>query len=78
MPAAPMARPRRFFRIKEAVPLAACPPSRRRRFLEALSPAYPQFINGISVLHTGLNNMGVIFHPALTLLNAGRIEVYTW
>jgi len=26
------------------------------------------------VLHTGLNNMGAIFHPALTLLNAGRIE----
>jgi len=26
------------------------------------------------VLHTGLNNMGAIFHPALTILNAGRIE----
>ena len=26
------------------------------------------------MLHTGLNNMGAIFHPALTLLNAGRIE----
>jgi opine dehydrogenase len=25
-------------------------------------------------LHTSLNNMGAIFHPALTLLNAGRIE----
>ena len=23
---------------------------------------------------TGLNNMGAIFHPALTLLNAARIE----
>jgi opine dehydrogenase len=42
--------------------------------LEALHPAYPQFIDGVSVLHTGLNNMGAIFHPALTLLNAGRIE----
>ena len=42
--------------------------------LEALAPAYPQFIDGVSVLHTGLNNMGAIFHPALTLLNAGRIE----
>jgi opine dehydrogenase len=42
--------------------------------LEALTPAYPQFIDGTSVLHTGLNNMGAIFHPALTLLNAGRIE----
>ncbi|MGE5225079.1 MAG: NAD/NADP octopine/nopaline dehydrogenase family protein [Omnitrophica WOR_2 bacterium] len=28
----------------------------------------------MSVLHTGLNNMGAIFHPSLTLLNAGRLE----
>jgi opine dehydrogenase len=42
--------------------------------LEALKPAYPQFIDGVNVLHTGMNNMGAIFHPALTLLNAGRIE----
>ncbi len=26
------------------------------------------------MLHTGLNNMGDIFHPALTILNAARIE----
>jgi opine dehydrogenase len=42
--------------------------------LEALRDAYPQYIDGVNVLHTGLNNMGAIFHPALTLLNAGRIE----
>ncbi|MCL6431237.1 MAG: NAD/NADP octopine/nopaline dehydrogenase family protein [Anaerolineae bacterium] len=64
----------RIFAIKEAVPLAALPATRTARVLEALSPAYPQYIDGISVLHTGLNNMGAIFHPALTLLNAGRIE----
>ncbi|MBO9371191.1 MAG: NAD/NADP octopine/nopaline dehydrogenase family protein, partial [Chloroflexi bacterium] len=54
--------------------LAALPATRTRRVLEALAPAYPQFIDGISVLHTGLNNMGAIFHPALTILNAGRVE----
>lgn len=64
----------RIFRIKEAVPLAALPATRTARVLEVLSLAYPQFIDGVSVLHTGLNNMGAIFHPALTLLNAGRIE----
>ncbi len=64
----------RIFRIKEAVPVAALPANRTPRVLEALAPAYPQFIDGISVLHTGLNNMGAIFHPALTLLNAGWIE----
>jgi opine dehydrogenase len=64
----------RIFRIKEAVPIAALPASRTSGVLEALAPAFPQFIDGESVLHTGLNNMGAIFHPALTILNAGRIE----
>jgi opine dehydrogenase len=64
----------RIFGIKEAVPVSALPAIRTPMVLDALVSAYPQFINGISVLHTGLNNMGAIFHPALALLNAGRIE----
>ncbi|MGQ9625553.1 MAG: NAD/NADP octopine/nopaline dehydrogenase family protein [Anaerolineae bacterium] len=64
----------RIFSIKESVPVAALPATRTKQVLEALAPAYPQFIDGVSVLHTGLNNMGAIFHPALALLNAGRIE----
>ncbi len=64
----------RIFRIKEAVPLAALPATRNELVLETIRPAYPQFIDGVDVLHTGLNNMGAIFHPALTLLNAGWIE----
>ncbi|HEY65017.1 MAG TPA: NAD(P)-binding domain-containing protein [Caldilineae bacterium] len=64
----------RIFRIKEAVPLAALPAFRTGAVLEALADAYPQFIDGKDVLHTSLNNMGAIFHPALTILNAGRIE----
>ncbi len=64
----------RIFSIKEAVPLAALPALRTPMVLEMLNPAYPQFIDGGNVLQTGLNNMGAIFHPALTLLNAGRIE----
>ncbi len=64
----------RIFRIKEAVPLAALPASRNQIVLDAICPAYPQYIDGVNVLHTGLNNMGAIFHPTLTLLNAGWIE----
>lgn len=64
----------RIFRIKEAVPLAALPATRTQQVLDCLQEVYPQFIDGVNVLHTGLNNMGAIFHPALTLLNAGRIE----
>ena len=63
-----------IFRIKEAVPLAALPSTRTQNVLDAIAEAYPQFIDGTDVLHTGLNNMGAIFHPALTLLNAGWIE----
>jgi len=64
----------RIFRIKESVPLAALPATRTPQVLAAISAAYPRFIDGTSVLHTSLNNMGAIFHPALSLLNAGRIE----
>jgi opine dehydrogenase len=35
---------------------------------------YPQFTAAPNVLYTSLNNMGAVFHPALTLLNAGWIE----
>jgi opine dehydrogenase len=64
----------RIFRIKEAVPLAALPATRTRLVLDKIHEAYPQYIDGGNVLMTGLNNMGAIFHPTLTLLNAGWIE----
>jgi opine dehydrogenase len=64
----------RIFRMKEALPLAALPATRTQLVLEAIHGAYPQFFDGVDVLHTSLNNMGAIFHPALTLLNAGWIE----
>lgn len=64
----------RIFRIKEAVPLAAFPAIHTELVLETIRPMYPQFIHGGNVLHTGLNNMGAIFHPALSILNAGWIE----
>lgn len=64
----------RIFRIKNAVPLASLPANCTDKVLDTINPAYPQFIDGVNVLHTGLNNMGAIFHPALTMLNAGWIE----
>jgi len=64
----------RILRRKNAVPLAALPATRTGHVLEALCEAYPQFIPVPNVLHTSLDNMGAIFHPALTLLNAGWIE----
>jgi len=64
----------RIFRRKNAVPLAALPAVQTGRVLEAICDAYPQFIPVPNVLHTSLDNMGAIFHPALSLLNVGWIE----
>ncbi len=64
----------RIFRRKNSVPLAAMPAIRTGHVLETICEAYPQFIPAPNVLHTSLDNMGAIFHPALTLLNAGWIE----
>jgi len=64
----------RIFRIKEAVPLAALPSKHNEKVLNAILHVFPQFIDGVDVLHTGMNNMGAIFHPALSLLNSGWIE----
>ena len=64
----------RIFRRKNTVPLAALPATRTGHVLEAICDAYPQFIPVPNVLHTSLDNMGAVFHPALTLLNAGWIE----
>ena len=61
-------------RIKDAVPLAAYPSGQTEQVLETLHPYYPQFIDGKTILHTGLDNIGAIFHPTITLHNAGWIE----
>lgn len=64
----------RIFRTKNAIPLAALPATRTQEALAVVSQAFPQFIAAPCVLHTSMDNMGAIFHPALTVLNAGRIE----
>lgn len=64
----------RIFRRKNTVPLAALPATRTGEVLELLHELYPQFVPAPNVLHTSLNNMGAVFHPVITLLNAGWIE----
>jgi opine dehydrogenase len=63
-----------IFRRKNTLPLASLPATRTQDVLDVLQEVYPQFIAAKHVLYTSLNNMGAIFHPALTLLNAGWIE----
>lgn len=64
----------RIFRTKFSVPVAAMPTTRTAEALALIQRVYAQFIPAESVLHTSLNNMGAIFHPALALLNGGWIE----
>ncbi|MEW6724420.1 MAG: NAD/NADP octopine/nopaline dehydrogenase family protein [Bacillota bacterium] len=64
----------RIFRIKRTVPVAALPASRTMMVLRLVRQAFPQFVPAESVLKTSFDNIGAIFHPGLTILNAGRIE----
>jgi opine dehydrogenase len=63
-----------IYRIKNGVPLAALPSFWTPAVLGVLDLAYPEFIAGSNVLATSMENIGAIFHPALTILNAGWIE----
>ncbi|MEW6723316.1 MAG: NAD/NADP octopine/nopaline dehydrogenase family protein [Bacillota bacterium] len=60
--------------IKDTVPVAALPAVENIRLLEAVRQLYPQFVPAASVLKTGLDNIGAVFHPVISLLNAGWIE----
>lgn len=64
----------RIHGIKRQVLAAALPACRTHELLEAIWPAYPQFMPARWVWKTSLDNIGAIFHPAVALLNAARIE----
>jgi len=64
----------RIMHIKNSVPLAAIPAHKTPDVLAVVRRAFPQFVAATNVLETGLDNIGAIFHPTLTLLNAARIE----
>jgi len=63
-----------IFRIKNSVPVAAIPAYRTPEVVKALSQAFSQFIPGDNVIKTGMDNIGAVFHPAVTVLNSARIE----
>ncbi len=64
----------KIFRIKQAIPVAAIPAKKTDRVVKILNEAFPEFIPASSVIETSFNNMGAVFHPAITILNASRIE----
>jgi opine dehydrogenase len=64
----------RIMQVKNSVPLAAIPAYRTPDVLGQVRKALPQFVAASNVLETSLDNIGAIFHPTLTILNAARIE----
>ncbi len=64
----------RIFAIKNSIPLATLPAYEIADVLPVIRTVLPQFVPGDNVLKTSLDNIGAVFHPAITILNAGRIE----
>ncbi len=64
----------RIFRIKNSIPVAALPAYRTIEVVQMLRKALPQFVPEDNVLKTSFSNIGAVFHPTLTILNAARIE----
>ena len=63
-----------IYGVKNSVPVAALPAYQIADILPVLRKAFPQFVPGDDVLKTSLDNIGAVFHPTVTILNAGRIE----
>lgn len=59
---------------KRRVTIATLPQKAVGGVIERLKPFFPQFEAAENVLETSLGNIGAIFHPAPTVLNAARIE----
>jgi opine dehydrogenase len=62
------------FGIKKELQLAAFPGKDTKKVVDAINIAFPQYIPARDILETHLNNFCLVFHPAPTILNAGRIE----
>jgi opine dehydrogenase len=63
-----------IYKVKNAVPLATLPAYWIPDTLAVVNQAFPCFVAGNTVLSTSMENIGAVFHPALTILNAGWIE----
>lgn len=64
----------RVLSLKRRVGLAALPATDTDHVLTVVGSLYPQFVPATNVLETSLGNIGAVFHPALMILQVGRIE----
>ena len=59
---------------KTFVPVAAYPTRDTQHVVETVRELFECFEAAPSVLHTGLENIGAMFHPAIVVFNAATIE----
>lgn len=64
----------RVIGVKECVPVAALPYAQTSAIVSRLQLIMPGMKKAESLLHTSLENIGAIFHPAIVLFNAAAIE----
>ena len=62
------------FGYKHHLEFSGLPSERLDAFESCLSPVFPNWQRAESLWHTSLHNIGMLFHPAPTLLNLGRME----
>ena len=60
--------------VKRDVHVAAHIPERTKQVVELLNHHFDVFLPIESILHTGLGNLGLIFHPLPILMNITRVE----
>ncbi|MFX0060787.1 MAG: NAD/NADP octopine/nopaline dehydrogenase family protein, partial [Candidatus Hermodarchaeota archaeon] len=60
--------------IKKSLPVAAVPHYKTSKVMNILKQVHKEFNPAKSVLHTSMENMGAIFHPAPLIFNAARAE----
>jgi opine dehydrogenase len=64
----------KIFRIKNSIPVASVRAHKIPEVLKRLRPAYSQFVPGDNIFKTSFDNIGAVFHPAISILNSGWIE----
>lgn len=60
--------------VKDTVFISAYPAADTDKVIKALKPVIPCFVAAPNTLHTGLENIGAIFHPCVVLFNSAAIE----
>ena len=64
----------KIFSVKNSIPLATLPAYWIPGVVKVINRVFPQFVPGDNIFKTSFDNIGAVFHPALTILNAGWIE----